>query len=310
VDWAGGVAISAAGTTQVVSGYLVDPAQLAAVQRDLPASARLATLLGHGLPGRTGAVLGGWESRIPVTSALIVGQGSNVHLAVTELDFAPGVYVRDTRWAIIDRTTLPRSSEVTGSPQTVLVALAPGADGAAVHSALARIGGTGAVVGDAVAERAALHASPLVAGTEAVALLSIALTALLCVAALLLTLVMNTAARVRLVATLRTVGFSARQTAGVLAWELGPVLVVGLIAGTVVGLLLPGVVLGPLDLRGFTGSPVQPAIVRDPLLSAAALAGFAAIAAIATLVALAGARRSSPAAVLRAAGDLPTTGGQ
>ncbi|CAM5488702.1 FtsX-like permease family protein [Leifsonia shinshuensis] len=310
VDWAGGVAISAGGTTEVVSGYLVDPKQLDAVQRDLPASARLSTLLTGGLPGRTGAVLGGWESRIPVTSALIVGQGSNVHLAVTELDFAPGVYVRDARWAIIDRSTLPRSSEVAGAPQTVLVALAPGADAAAVHSALARIGGKGALVGDAVAERAALHASPLVAGTEAVALLSIALTALLCVAALLLTLVMNTASRIRLVATLRTVGFSARQTAGVLAWELGPVLVVGLIAGTVVGLLLPGVVLGPLDLRGFTGSPVQPAIVRDPWLSAAALAGFAAVAALATLVALAGARRSSPAAVLRAAGDLPTTGGQ
>lgn len=310
VDWAGGVAISAAGSGQVVSAYLVDPKQLAAVQRDLPASARLSTLLTGGLPGRTGAVLGGWESRIPVTSALIVGEGSNVHLAVTELDFAPGVYVRDSRWAIIDRTTLPPSSTVTGTPQTVLVALAPGADAAAVHGGLARIGGKGALVGDAVAERAALHASPLVAGTEAVALLSIALTALLCVAALLLTLVMNTAARIRLVATLRTVGFSTRQTAGVLAWELGPVLVVGLIAGTVVGLLLPGVVLGPLDLRGFTGSPVQPAIVRDPWLSAAALAGFTAVAALATLVALAGARRSSPAAVLRAAGDLPSTGGQ
>ncbi|MEY9951427.1 FtsX-like permease family protein [Leifsonia sp. EB34] len=310
VDWAGGVAISAAGTGEVVSGYLVDPKQLAAVQRDLPASARLSTLLTGGLPGRTGAVLGGWESRIPVTSALIVGQGTNVHLAVTELDFAPGVYVRDTRWAIIDRTTLPHSSELAGSPQTVLVALAPGADAAAVHAALARIGGKGALIGDAIAERAALHASPLVAGTEAVALLSIALTVLLCVAALLLTLVMNTAARVRLVATLRTVGFSVRQTAGVLAWELGPVLVVGLIAGTVAGLLLPGVVLGPLDLRGFTGSPVQPAIVRDPWLTAAALAGFTAVAALATFVALAGARRSSPAAVLRAAGDLPTTGGQ
>ncbi|MFE4952360.1 FtsX-like permease family protein [Leifsonia sp. NPDC056665] len=310
VDWAGGVAITAAGSGEVVSAYLVDPRQLEAVQRDLPASARLSTLLTGGLPGRTGAVLGGWDSRIPVTSALIIGQGSNVHLAVTELDFAPGVYVRDTRWAIIDRTTLPHSSEVSGTPQTVLVALAPGADAAAVHAALARIGGKGALVGDAVAERAALHASPLVAGTEAVALLSIALTALLCIAALLLTLVMNTAARVRLVATLRTVGFSARQTAGVLAWELGPVLVVGLIAGTVVGLLLPGVVLGPLDLRGFTGSPVQPAIVRDPWLSAAALAGFTAVAALATLVALAGARRSSPSAVLRAAGDHPTTGGQ
>lgn len=310
VDWAGGITITAGGTGEVVSGYLVDPKQLEAVQRDLPASARLSTLLTRGMPGRTGAVLGGWESRIPVTSALIVGEGTNVHLAVTELDFAPGVYVRDSRWAIVDRSALPASSGVTGSPQTVLVALAPGADAARVHAELARIGGSGALVGDAVAERAALRTSPLVVGTESIALLSIALTVLLCVAALVLTLVMNTAARVRLVATLRTVGFSARQTAGVLAWELGPVLVIGLVAGAVVGLVLPGIVLGPLDLRGFTGSPVQPEVAGDPWLSAAALAGFAVVAAVAMLVALAGARRSSPAAVLRVAGDLPSTGGQ
>lgn len=310
VDWAGGIAITAGGTGEVVSGYLVDPKQLDAVQRGLPASARLSTLLGGGLPGRTGAVLGGWESRIPVTSALIVGQGTNVHLAVTELDFTPGIYVRDSRWVIIDRSTLPASSEVTGTPQTVLVALSSGADAARVHDELARIGGSGALVGDAVAERAALRSSPLVAGTESIALLSIALTVLLCVAALVLTLVMNTASRIRLVATLRTVGFSTRQTAGVLAWELGPVLVIGLVAGAIVGLVLPGIVLGPLDLRGFTGSPVQPTVARDPWLTAAALAGFAAVAAVATLVALAGARRSSPAAVLRAAGDLPSTGGQ
>lgn len=310
VDWAGGIAITAGGTGGLVSGYLVDPGQLAAVQHGLPASARLSTLLTGGLPGRTGAVLGGWESRIPVTSALVVGQGTNVHLAVTELDFAPGVYVRDFQWVILDRSTLPASSGITGSPQTVLVALAPGADASRVHAELARIGGAGALVGDAVAERAALRASPLVAGTEAIALLSIALTVLLCIAALVLTLVMNTAARIRLVATLRTVGFSARQTAGVLAWELGPVLVIGLVAGAIVGLLLPGIVLGPLDLRGFTGSPVQPTVARDPWLTAAALGGFAAVAAVATLVALAGARRSSPAAVLRAAGDLPSTGGQ
>jgi putative ABC transport system permease protein len=182
------------------------------------------------------------------------------------------------------------------------VALAPGADAAAVHAGLQRIGGVGATIGDAVAERDALRRSPLVAGTETVALLSIGLTALLCVAALLLTLVLNTGARIRLVATLRTIGFSSRQTAGVLAWELGPVLVVGLLAGAVVGLTLPTVVLGPLDLRGFTGSPVQPAIVRDPLLSAAALAGFALVAAAATAVALAAARRRSPAAVLRTGG--------
>ncbi|MDN4599195.1 FtsX-like permease family protein [Leifsonia virtsii] len=303
VDWAGGLRLSAAGDSSSVSGYLVDPRALDAVQADLPRAARLSTALTGVLPGRTGAALGGSTSRIPITSALVQTSGTNVHLGVKEVDFVPGVYVRDAEWVFIDKTTLPASSGITGRPQTVLVKLAPGADAARVHAELERIGGRGAVVGDAVAERAALRASPLVAGSESIAALSIALTLLLCIAALLLTLVLNTAARIRLVATLRTIGYSSRQTAGVLAWELGPVLVFGLAAGAVVGLVLPALVLSPLDLRGFTGSPVQPAVVQDPTLVGAALAGFALVAAVATAVALAGARRRSAAAVLRNGGE-------
>jgi putative ABC transport system permease protein len=101
---------------------------------------------------------------------------------------------------------------------------------------------------------------------------------------------------------LRTVGFTARQSAGLLAWELGPTLVVGLVAGILVGLALPVIVLTPIDLSGFTGGPVKPAIVIDPVLVTVAAAGFAVITALATLIALTGARRRSPATVLRAGG--------
>jgi putative ABC transport system permease protein len=303
VEWAGGLRLTAGGVSSDVSGYLVDPRAVDAVQADIPRDARLSTALGGIIAGRTAAALGGWTSRIPITSALVVTGGTNVHLGVRELDFVPGVYVRDAEWVFLDKTALPPSSGITGRPQTVLVKLAPGADAARVHSELRRIGGDGAIVGDAVAERAQLRTSPLVAGTETIAVLSIALTLLLCVAALLLTLVLNTAARVRLVATLRTIGFSSGQTAGVLAWELGPVLVIGLVAGAVVGLVLPAIVLSPLDLRGFTGSPVQPAVAQDPALAGAALAGFALVAVVATAAALAGARRRSAAAVLRNGGE-------
>jgi putative ABC transport system permease protein len=302
VEWAGGLRLTAGGASSDVSGYLVDPRELDAVQHDLPADARLSSSLSAGIAGRTGAALGGWAGQIPITSALIVTGGTNVHLGVTELDYTPGVYVRDGEWVFIDRTALPSSAGITGRPQTVLVALAPGADAAGVHQQLARIGGAGALVGDAIAERDRLRSSPLVAGTEQVAVLSILLTVLLSVAALLLTLVINTAARIRLVATLRTIGYSSRQTAGVLAWELGPVLVVGLAAGAVVGLVLPTVVLDPLDLRGFTGSPVQPPVVQDPALAGSALAGFVVVGVVATAIALVGARRRAPATVLRNAG--------
>ncbi|MFF1878325.1 ABC transporter permease [Leifsonia sp. NPDC058230] len=302
VEWAGGLRIQGGTQGGDLSSYLVDPKELAEVQQGIPEQARVSTALTSGLPNRTGAVIGGWNTEIPITSAILTAQ-SNVHLAVTQFDYAPGVYIRDEQWAIIDKTTLPASAQVTGQPATVLVALAPGADARAVHDALARIGGDGAIVGDAVEEQAALRQAPLVSGLELLALVSIALAALMCVGALLLTLVMNTAARTRLVATLRTIGFTARQTGGLLAWELGPILVVGLVAGILVGIALPAVVLAPVDLSGFTGGPVKPAIVVDPLLIAFAAAGFAAVTVVATLIALTGARRRSPATVLRAGGQ-------
>ena len=61
--------------------------------------------------------------------------------------------------------------------------------------------------------------------------------------------------------------------------------------------------LAPVDLSGFTGGPVKPAILIDPVLIAVAAGGFAVITVLATLIALAGARRRSPATVLRAGGE-------
>lgn len=302
VEWAGGLQIQAGTIGGDLSGYLVDPKQLAVVEADLPERARISTALTSVIPGRTGAVIGGWSSQIPITSAILYAQ-TNVHLAVTEFDYKPGVYLWDAEWAIIDKTTLPADAGVTGKPNTVLIALAPGADAAKVHAALERIAGDGAKIGDAIQEQKTLRQAPLVSGLETIALISIALAALMCIGALLLTLVMNTASRTRLVATLRTIGFTSRQTAGLVGWELGPILVVGLIAGILVGLALPPIVLAPVDLSGFTGGPIAPDIVIDPVLVAVAAGAFALVTALATLIALAGARRRSPAAVLRAGGE-------
>lgn len=299
---AGGVDVRAGTQGGDLSGYLVDPKELATVEGSVPQNARVSSALLSSVPGRTASVIGGWNSQIPVTSA-ILNTDRAVHLGVTEFSFAPGVYIRDAEWTIIDKTGLPPDNDLTARPSTVLVALAPGASAAAVHSELAAIAGAGATIGDAVEQQSVLRQAPLVSGLETVALVSIALSALMCIGALLLTLVMNTASRTRLVATLRTIGFTGRQTAGLLGWELGPVLTVGLVAGILVGLALPAIVLAPIDLTGFTGGPVRPAVVIDPVLIAVAAVGFAVVTAAATLIALAGARRRSPATVLRAGGE-------
>lgn len=299
---AGGLDVRAGTQGGDLSGYLVDPKELAAVEANVPENARVSTALRTSVPGRTAAVIGGWSPKIPVTSAILYTD-TTVHLGVTAFSFTPGVYIRDAEWTIIDKTGLPSTVTLTQRPSTVLVALRPGADAAAVHAAIASVAGPGATIGDAVEQQSVLRKAPLVSGLETVALVSIALSALMCIGALLLTLVMNTASRTRLVATLRTIGFTGRQTAGLLGWELGPVLVVGLIAGILVGLALPAVVLTPIDLTGFTGGPVRPAVVVDPVLIAGAAVGFAVVTAAATLIALAGARRRSPATVLRAGGE-------
>lgn len=302
VEWAGGLRIQAGSQGGDLSGYLVDPAELARVQTGIPEAARVSSALAQSDPARTGAVIGGFDPAIPVTSAILTADTS-VHLGVTEFDFVPGVYIWDGQWAIIDRTTLPAHTGVTGTPQTVLIALAPGADADAVHRQVAAIAGDGATIGDARQEQAALRSAPLVSGIETIALLSIALSALMCVGALLLALVIGAAARTRLVATLRTIGYTSRQTAALLGWELGPILIVGLVAGILVGLALPAIVLAPIDLSGFTGGPIAPAVVIDPGLIALAAGGFALSTVAVTLVALAVARRRSPAAVLRVGGE-------
>lgn len=301
VEWAGGLTVTHAGHTDLVSGYLVDPAELAGVEAGVPPAARISAALWSADAGRVGAVVGGWNTEIPQTSAILAG-ANPIRLQVTQFDHKPGVYIWDAQWVFVDKSALPADAGISGTPSTVLVALAPDADSARVRASLASIGGDAATVGDAVGEAAALRAAPLVSGLEQVAFASILLSALMCIGALLLTLVMNAAARIRIVATLRTVGFSRRQTAGLIGWELGPIIAVGLVAGVIVGLVLPGVVLAPVDLSGFTGGPTRPPVVIDPVLVAAAAAGFVVVTLAATLIALGTVQRTSPATVLRAGG--------
>ena len=60
----------------------------------------------------------------------------------------------------------------------------------------------------------------------------IALTALLCAIAVVLTLVLNAPARARLLALLKTLGAPPRSGAGIVSWELVPLCVAAIVAGT------------------------------------------------------------------------------
>jgi hypothetical protein len=88
-----------------------------------------------------------------------------------------------------------------------------------------------------------------------------------------LTLVVGRPARDRLLPLLSTLGLGRRGEQALVAWEVGPVTVVAVVVGALLGALLPFVVLQGIDLRAFTAGDAQPAVAYDPWLITAVLAG-------------------------------------
>ena len=164
------------------------------------------------------------------------------------------------------------------SPHLLLVEAAPGTD-------IAGVAPDAVVTSRAdVAER--LHSNPAIYGLSAALGIAIGLSALLCAAAIVLTLVLGARSRAHLLDVLRALGGSSRQERGLLGWEIAPTAVVALVVGIGLGIALPALVLEGIDLRQFTGGSTQPAIVIDPLVPALVAAGFVLIVLLATAAAL------------------------
>ena len=84
-----------------------------------------------------------------------------------------------------------------------------------------------------------------------------------------------------------------------LAWELGPLAVASVVAGTALGLALPVVVTGALDLRPFLGGREQPGVAVDPTTVLAATGAYVLVVLIAGAVAVALGRRLAPAGAIK-----------
>lgn len=137
------------------------------------------------------------------------------------------------------------------------------------------------------------------AGLRGTLLAAIGLVALLCAIAIVLTLVLNAPARSRLLALLKTLGAPPRSGAGIVSWELVPLCVAAVAAGTAFGLALPVLLFQVLDLRSFSGADSAPAYSVDPLLLTLSLGGFLVVAALFTLLSLFFSRRVKVSSVLR-----------
>ncbi|HEY4267426.1 MAG TPA: FtsX-like permease family protein [Galbitalea sp.] len=309
---AGGISLT--GVSDAISLFTVNGGDLAAVQSSLPPALRLYSSLGTMTDGRVSAVAGGFQQKPPINSSIETRTPIRVHIENPQN--APSKFVSNPPWLIVDSADIPASAQLPHRDAALLLSLRPGTNATAVSheiADLARRGTIGSILstangGSAVVTStptvvAGLRAAPLVYGLEDMTVAAVLLSALMCVIALILTLVMNTDARTRLLARLRVLGFTRRQSSGLIAWELGPMALLGIVAGMIVGVALPVVILGAVNLAGFVGSTVRPLLVIDPLLVGATVIVFAIAAAVATTIAIAIARRTAPATIIRATGE-------
>lgn len=189
-----------------------------------------------------------------------------------------------TSWVLIDKANADGFVN-TLVPDRVLVRFAPDADPAAVAAGLAEVAGDDATVTTPDMVRDELAGTSVTSGLVISLVGAIVLSSLLTALAIVLTLVVGRPARERLLPLLSTLGLRRRGERALVAWEVGPVVAVALVAGALLGVVLPFVVLQGVDLRAFTGADRQPAVVFDPWLIGAVLAGSVLVTALAVLFA-------------------------
>jgi putative ABC transport system permease protein len=280
---------------------VVDTAALARVQAGVPGTLRFTRDLATMVDGRLPVLLSP-----DLASHYSIGDDSSYGDADIVNGGDPGTSpslsgVAD--WVLIDRANADKLGIYTFQPRITLVRLAPDADASTVAAALAAIAGADATVTSPADAASELRASPVSGGLQLALLALIGIVALLCAAAVVLALMISGPARERLLALLRTLGLTPRQARGITSWEIGPTAGVAIVAGLVLGAVLPLIVVSGVDLRPFTGGVLQPRIVLDPALLGIVVGGFALLVVLATIIAMVAARRVSLARTLRTAED-------
>ncbi|GEP47333.1 FtsX-like permease family protein [Microbacterium saccharophilum] len=281
----------------VVTVLFADPADLAAAQDAdfalLPAGADLESP-GDEVPvvlsARASAAIDGEEEvRLEGAQAVVV-----------DVSRAGGLESVSANWALAAAADVEQIAGLrVPASSAALFRLSPGADVAAVAAAVAEIVGPDAVVTTPGERIAALSGQT---GTAAIRVGLLAATvgvALLGALTVVLTLALGSRGRDRTLALLRVLGAPPRVSRGLIAWELWPGAASAVVIGVGVGLALPALILGAVDLRAFTGAPSNPAYHLDPLLLGGAVVGFAVVTAAFTLIALAVSRRVRATTLLR-----------
>ncbi|MEO8093384.1 MAG: FtsX-like permease family protein [Pseudolysinimonas sp.] len=271
--------------------YVADTRTLAAFRPDLPLG--LGGQVGDAVP----IVLSSDLAASITPGATVELNGATVAVAQSA-DRTTG-YGESSAWAIVDSTFARQLTGVDYLPTILLVDTTPQADATALAASLASLGGPTTTVTSLAAVIDTARAIPTAAGLRIALIVAIVASALLA----LLTVVMSSAigapSRTRLLAVLHTLGASARQAGSLVVWELAPLTVVAIVAGTLLGLAVPWVVLAGVDLRPFTKTQDQPPVAIDPVLVFGVLGVLVLVVLLAGAISVGLARRRSPAGTLR-----------
>ena len=194
-----------------------------------------------------------------------------------------GLDTRRQDWVLLPLARIQEASRRELQPQTIYATLQPGAapplrDLVAQYASVARM-----------TERQPLFdrlaTTPLMVAVRGGFAVAVAVALGYSALALWAALALAIASRRRDLALLRTMGLSTREVLGVVMVEQGPLIVVGLAGGVIVGLALALLLVPAMGLEGLAGADPRIELVIDPL--AVALIGVVPIAAVSLLVLLA-----------------------
>lgn len=269
------------GRSRPVMLVIVDRAELLQVQRGRPDALTL--------PDGLAQEREGTPVLISASLAATIAGGEEVELEGRPIEVlatvdAPSPFTTRPAWVVMDRVNSAPFVD-TLVPRSALVRLAPGADAEVAGERLVEIAGAGAAAVSADRLAADLASSPDARGLRTGLVAAIVVATFLTGLALVLALLVGQSARARLLPLLATLGLGRRGERAIVAWEIGPVTAVAVVAGVLLGAAVPVVLLGGVDVRPFTGGVEAPAVTYDWGLIGAVVAASVIISAAAAAVA-------------------------
>ncbi|MDQ4212585.1 FtsX-like permease family protein [Microbacterium sp. ASV81] len=293
-----GQAASSTGTGRVRI-YAVDRAAFVRVQQGfdgaLPMPAELASPGGGAIP-----VVASAQLLDQFGDALTVN-GRKVRIVARTAQAVP--FGTAEKWVIVDRANLARIGVTSSSGSRLFVSVAHGHDPTVVARALGAALGAGTTTVTAGRIIADAASDPASAALTASLTAATGVVALLLAVAVVQTLVLGAAARARLLALLRAIGYPRRGELPLVAWEAGPGMLVSLPVGVAAGAATAWLVVGGLDLRGFTGGQAPPELTFGGAALLAVVAGFLLVTALAVLLSATAAAQLRSADAIRVADD-------